>query len=80
MLKPTQYETIVPVPDDYNQIFDKCFLTTEDRRSPLSLMEYHILKLEYVSSRRLKTFQCLENLPVECDRQNCCSATRMVSR
>ena len=45
MIKPTQYETIVKevaesvVADDCNQIFEKYFLNTEDRRSPLIFIQ-----------------------------------------
>ena len=45
MIKPTQYETIVKevaesvVADDCNQIFEKYFLNTEHRRSPLRLIQ-----------------------------------------
>ena len=45
MIKPIQYETLVKevtdsvAPDDYNQIFGKFFLNTEDRRSPLIFIQ-----------------------------------------
>ena len=45
MIKPIQYETIVKevtdsvAPDDYNKIFGKFFLNTEDRRSPLIFIQ-----------------------------------------
>ena len=54
----------------------KALDVSEVRISIVSAVKAELL----YNARQQEFFPRLENLPVECDRQNCCSATRMVSR